>query len=112
MNQAWTVECTLCLKTQVDNEKAFLQRKSNGAQIEQGLFGALLYLPHSWKPSRISQYCRLRRIFVRGTRKRVSSDPKKLFATGKVCGRQSTKVFICKMLYFNLFRKFSPAKVP
>ena len=110
-NQACTVECMLRSKTQVDKDKAFLQRKSNRTKIEQGLSGALLYLPHSWKPSRISRYCRLPWIFVRGMRKRVGG-PKKLFATGKVCGRQSTKVFICEMLYFNQLRKFSPGKVP
>ena len=42
----------------------------------------------------------------------MGGDPKKLFATGKACGRQSTKVFIREILYFNQFRKFSPAKVP
>ena len=99
------------LKTQVDNNKAFLQCKSNGMQIEQGLSGALLYLLHSCKPLQISWYCCLPRIFVRGMRKRVSGDPKKLFATGKACGRQSKKVlFASEMLYE--FRKFSPAKVP
>ena len=106
-NQACTLERTLRSKTQVDNDEAFSQRKSNGTQIEQELSDALLYLPHSWKPSQISRYCLVPRIFVRGTRKRVGGDPKKLFATGKACGRQSTKVFIREMLYFNQFRKFS-----
>ena len=99
-------------RTQVDNDKAFLQCKSNGTQIEQGLSGALLYLPHSWKPSRISRYSWLPQIFVQGTRKRVGGDPKKFFATGKVYGLQSTKVFFRKMLYFNQLRRFPPEKVP
>ena len=42
----------------------------------------------------------------------MGGDPKKLFATGKACGWQSTKGFIHEMLYFNQFRRFSPTKVP
>ena len=85
---------------------------SNGTQIEQGLSGVLLYLPHSWKPSRTSRYCCLPRTFVRGTRKHVSGDTRKLFTTKKACGRQFMKVFIHEMLYLKQFRKFLPVKVP
>ena len=42
----------------------------------------------------------------------MGGDQKKLFATKKACGRQSTKLFIREMLYFKQFRKLLPAKVP
>ena len=81
-------------------------------QIEQGPSGVLLYLPHSWKPSQTSRYCRLPRIFVRGMRKCVGGNQKKLFTTGKACGQQFTKLFICEMFYLKQFRKFLHTKVP
>ena len=76
--QACTPECTLRSKTQVDNDKAFHQRKSKGTQIEQGLSRALLYL-------RIAgNVCKFHGIvpsanFVRGVmRRHVGGDQKKL----------------------------------
>ena len=106
-NQACTLQCTRRSKTQVDSDKAFLQWESNGTQIEQGLSGTLLFLPHSWKPSRISRYCRLPRIFVWGTRKRVGGNPKKFFATGKACGRQSTKLLFTKCSILTNWESFA-----
>ena len=100
------------LETQVDNNKAFLWRKSTERKWSRDFIWRTAVFTFCRKLSQFSQYCRHPRIFVRGTKKRVDGNPKKVIPNRESVWAAIHGSFIREMLYLNQFRKFSAAKVP
>ena len=99
-------------ETQVDNDKTFLQGKSNGTQMEQRL-----YLAHCCIYPIAGNLCKCHGIaafseFCVRNEKACVRQPEKVIRNQESMWTAIHECFIYEMLYFNQFRKFSLAKVP